>query len=93
MATGDIIAASIDSTGSFAYITIEGWASSAGNITYNYGDVANGAGYVKFTVVSEGYNDSGTLGTVTRTVFAYKTVRKAKPNDASLDEEIGRAHV
>ena len=88
MATGDIIAASIDSTGSFAYITVEGWASSAGNITYSYGDVANGAGYVKFTVVSEGYNDSGTLGTVTRTVFAYKTVRKAKPNDASLDEVV-----
>lgn len=88
MATGDIIAAEIDSTGSFAYITIEGWSASAGFITYNYGDVTNGAGTVAFTVVSEGYDGAGTLGTVTRTVFAYDTVRKAKPNDASLDEEV-----
>lgn len=88
MATGDIIAAEIDSTGSFAYITIEGWASSIGNITYDYGDVTNNLGYVKFTVVSEGYNASGTLGTVTRTVYAYDTVRKAKPDEASLDEVV-----
>lgn len=86
MATGDIIACEVDSTGSFAYITVEGWSALAGTITYDYGDVTNGAGNVAFTVVSEGYDGAGTLGTVTRTLYAYDTVRKAKPNDASLDE-------
>lgn len=86
MATGDIIACEIDSTGSFAYLTIEGWSARAGLITYNYGDVVGGAGNIRFTVVSEGYDLAGNLGTVTRTVQAYDTVRKPKPDDASLDE-------
>jgi hypothetical protein len=86
MATGDIIACEVDSTGSFAYITVEGWSALAGTITYDYGDVTNGAGNVAFTVVSEGYDGVGTLGTVTRTLYAYDTVRKAKPDEASLDE-------
>jgi hypothetical protein len=88
MATGDIIACEVDSTGSFAYITVEGWSASAGFITYAYGDVTNGAGNVAFTVVSEGYDTVGNLGTVTRTLYAYDTVRKAKPDDASLDEVV-----
>ncbi len=88
MATGDIISCEVDSTGSFAYITVDGWAASLGNITYDYGDVTNGAGTVAFTVVSEGYDGTGTLGTVTRTLYGYDTVRKAKPDDASLDEVV-----
>lgn len=84
MATGDIKAVSIRSDGWSADVTIEGWSGRQGVITYDY-DV-DGTPNMVFTVVSEGYNATGTLGTVTRTVYGTKTIRLAKPNEATLDE-------
>jgi hypothetical protein len=84
MATGDIKAVAIRSDGWSADVTIEGWSGRQGVITYNF-DV-DGTPRMVFTVVSEGYNATGTLGTVTRTVYGTKVVRLAKPNNASLNE-------
>jgi hypothetical protein len=86
MATGDIKSVTINSDGWSAAVVIEGWAGKAGTLTYSHGDEAAGTSKMVFTVVSEGYNSSGTLGTVTRSVVSTKTVRKAYPNNAQLDE-------
>lgn len=99
MATGDILSVTIpdktsagtDSDGWFADIKIEGFVSGG---TYDYGYTGNNdpsSAKVVFTVVSEGYNTSGTLGTVTRTIYGTRTLRKAYPNNASLDETDGTA--
>ena len=84
MADGDILAVSIDSTGWSGHITIEGWAGKQGAITYDYDP--DGTPTFTFTVVSEGYTAAGSLSTVTRTVYATKTVRKPYPNEGDLDE-------
>lgn len=99
MATGDILSVTItDKTtaglavdGFYATIEIEGFTtgkaidfgSGFGN-ELDYADI--GSAKIVFTVVSEGYNSSGVLGTVTRTLYATKILRKPYPNEASNDE-------
>lgn len=89
MATGDITSVAIRSDGWSADVTIEGFTSGA---TYDFGTLDDSPATVDsptftMTVVSEGYNSSGVLGTVTRTVYGTHVVRKAYPNNASLDED------
>jgi len=86
MATRDIKSVTVRADGWTADVVIEGWAGKAGTLTYSYGDEAAGTSKVVFTVVSEGYNTAGTLGTVTRTVYGTATVRKSRPNESQLDE-------
>lgn len=93
MATGDIKAVSIRADGWSADVTIEGWSGKAGTITYDYGTPASGSGKLTFTVTSEGYNSSGVLGTIVRTVYGTKTVRQAYPNNALLDESDSGADI
>jgi hypothetical protein len=86
MATGDILSCTIDTDGWWATVIIEGFVDEG---TYDYGLGANNDptdAKVVFTVVSEGYNSAGTLGTTTRTVYGTRTLRKAYPNHAVLDE-------
>jgi len=84
MATGDILSMTVNTDGFSAYVVIEGFTTGAG---YDFGLGTNnaslGTAKVVFTVVSEGYNSAGTLGTVTRTVYGTSTCRKAYPAEAS----------
>lgn len=84
MATGDISSVTIRSDGWSADVVVEGFTTGA---TYDFGLGTNNANLagarVVLTVVSEGYNSAGTLGTVTRTVYGTSVVRKAFPDEAS----------
>lgn len=92
MATGDITAVSVNTDGWSVDVTIEGWSAKVNTVTfanwtnrYTIGDVDNDSGNMTFTVVSEGYS-GGVLGTITRTIYGTKVVRKAYPNDSDIDE-------
>lgn len=43
---------------------------------------------VVFTVTSQGYNTSGVLGTITRTVYGTKTLRKPYPHNTLTDHNV-----
>jgi len=95
-ATGDITGVEISPSGAEPYgacadITIDGFTTgkvvdfgSGYGAQLDYADI--GAATIVFTVVSEGYDSTGTLGTVTRTVYATSVVRKPYPNDADDQE-------
>lgn len=90
MASGDILSCTIRADGWSADVVVDG-AGFAVGATYDFGSLGNSPATVdnpKFTmtVVSEGYNASGVLGTVTRTVYGTHVVRKPYPNQASKDE-------
>lgn len=95
-ATGDITGVEISPSGAEPFgacadITIDGFTtgkvvdfgSGYGN-QLDYDDL--GSAKIVFTVVSEGYDSTGTLGTVTRTVYATSVVRKPYPNEADDQE-------
>jgi len=86
-AAGDILSARIDSTGWFMTITIAG-ADTGGVYDFELGtnghDPTNAK--VKLTVTSQGYDSTGTLGTLTRTIIADYPKRKAYPLDMLEDE-------
>lgn len=86
-ATGDILSATILANGFQADIVIEG-LNTGGTYAFGLGsnnDPATGSPKVVFTVTSMGYTGT-TLGTVVRTVYGTKQVRKAYPNDATNEE-------
>ncbi len=92
-ATGDITGARITSDGWYAEIDIEGF-STGGTADYGISEDSTAAtidndpynAKVVFTVTSQGYDTNGTLGTITRTVYGTKTVRKPYPLHTTLDE-------
>lgn len=86
MATGDITAIVIRTDGFTADVTIEGWSAKA-VASYAEG-ILPASGNMKLTVISEGYNAAGTLGTVSRTVSGTLVMRKVTPNEADFDETI-----
>lgn len=95
-ATGDITGVEISPTGAEPYgacadITIEGFTTgkavdfgSGYGSPLAYSDI--GSATIVFTITSEGYDNTGSLGTVVRTVYATEVVRQEYPNEAS-DEE------
>ena len=86
MATGDITAIVIRADGFSADVTIEGWSAKS-VASYDEGSLP-ASGNMALTVTSEGYNTSGTLGTVARTVNGTLVMRQAYPNEASFDETV-----
>lgn len=102
MATGDILSVTItDKTtagqstdGWYADVVVDGLNVGG---TYAFGLGTNNADLAsaKFvmTVVSEGYNSAGTLGTVTRTVYGTRVMRKPYPDHATLYETAGGGNV
>jgi hypothetical protein len=94
-ATGDITGVRITSDGWYAELDIEGFSTGG---TADYGFVEDSfasttdndpsGAKVVFTVTSQGYNTSGTLGTITRTVYGTKTVRKAFPTNVITDRSV-----
>lgn len=80
-ATGDILAVAFTADGGFADVTVEGFTTGA---SYDFGLGANNsplAAKVVFTVVSEGFNAAGSLGTITRTIFGTSVRRKDYPDE------------
>ncbi|WP_231741086.1 hypothetical protein [Thalassoglobus neptunius] len=96
-ATGDVSIAipatgpSGSPSGYFALIEVEGFTTGA---SYDLDGAGGGSTSVQdfstaaivFTVTSEGYSGSGTLGTVSRTVYGTIITRDSYPDDANLDE-------
>lgn len=87
-AAGDITAIRIAPNGWYAEVDIEGFVTGG---TYAYGlgsglDPTNAK--MVFTVTSQGYDASGTLGTVTRTVYGTETLRRPYPNQTQKDETV-----
>ena len=94
-ATGDITGVRITNDGWYAELDIQGF--STGGVA-DYGFVEDSfasttdndpsGAKVVFTVTSQGYNSSGVLGTITRTVYGTKTVRKAFPTNTITDRSV-----
>ena len=77
MATGDILSSVVRADGWSIDVTIAGFVTGA---TYDFGSLASSpptTATPKFSVavVSEGYNSSGTLGTINRTLYGTHIVR------------------
>lgn len=85
MAAGDILSCEVLATGWQAKVIIEGFVDGG---AYNFGDIDTSVANAKLTmtVVSEGYNASGTLGTKTRYVYGTRVCQKAYPNHAVAEE-------
>lgn len=85
MAAGDILSCEVLATGWQAKVVIEGFVDGG---AYNFGDIDADVANAKLTmtVVSEGYNASGTLGTKTRYVYGTRVCQKAYPNHAVAEE-------
>jgi hypothetical protein len=97
-ANGDIAAVRIVKDTCAAGISCNGWAAEIDVTglgtggTYALGLGANNSpstAKVVFTVTSPGYDATGALGTVTRTVYGTFRLRKPYPNDSSADETAG----
>lgn len=87
MATGDITSITVRADGWSADVVVSGFTTGA---TYDFGTPGStSTSKLYLTITSEGYDATGTLGTMSRTVYATKVVRKAYPNNASLDETGG----
>ncbi len=84
MATGDILSATILAEGWRLRLVIEGFTTGA---TYSLGDGDLGTTTINLAVLSEGYTGS-VLGTVSRSVYVTKVVKKVYPND-TVNEETG----
>lgn len=89
MALGDILSCVIRADGWSCDLLVEGFTSGA---TYDFGSLGDAVPSVsspKFTmtVVSEGYNSAGVLGTVTRTIYGTHVVRKPYPDVLVKDED------
>lgn len=85
---GGVGSVTVRADGWSADVTVYGFVAGC---TYDMGLAANNtpsSDTPYLTVVSEGYNSSGVLGTITRTVYFTQAVRKAYPNHASLDEAV-----
>lgn len=96
MATGDITGVEISPSGAEPFgacadIEVEGFTTG---MTIDFGSgrgnplaKANlGSATIVFTVVSEGYDNTGALGTIERTVYATEIVRQPYPNETSNEE-------
>jgi hypothetical protein len=92
----DIVSVEISPAGAEPYgacadITVQGFISgktidfgSGYGSQLSYSDIANAT--IVFTVVSEGFDSSGNLGTITRTVYGTSIVRQPYPNNASSQD-------
>lgn len=89
--TGDIIDCTIETHAggmTYAKVTIKGFTTGA---TYAFGMGTNNdpsAAKMVFNVRSEGYDATGTPTTIDRVLYGTRVMRKAYPNEASLDETV-----
>src|ERR1044072_282652 len=88
MAVGDILSCVVGADGWDVVVTFQGLTTG---LTYNFGldtSVGPTASTPYIDIVSEGYNSSGVLGTVTRRAYFTNKVRLAYPNQAQDDESV-----
>jgi len=94
MATGDILSVTIPAEGYYAEILIEGLAIGG---TYDMGlgtnNTISASTKVVFTIVSLGYDDTGSSTTITRTIYGTIKRRKVTPNNAQADETTSGSNV
>lgn len=85
MAAGDILSVTIGDEGWFIDVVVEGFTTGA---TYDFGLVGGTPTALTpyLTVVSEGYDAAGVLGTISRKVYLTLPLRQAYPAQASLQE-------
>lgn len=86
MATGDILSVTARADGWSADVKIEGFTTGA---TYDFGTPgATGTSKFYINVTSEGYDATGSLGTIARVVYGTLEVRKPYPDEADTDETV-----
>ncbi len=88
MAQGDILSVTVGSEGWYVDIVIDD-LSTGGSYDMGLGannNPATGTPKIVFTVVSLGYDATGTPTTVTRTVYGTKAIRKPYPNQSQNEE-------
>ena len=101
MATGDISSCYISSDGYSAYITVSGLSTGG---TYDSGLGTNNnpsTAKIVFTLTSEGYSNSGALGTKSRTAYGVPcerpsstgAMRKVYPDQSVADETVSGSDV
>lgn len=96
MATGDPIACTVMANGWEVEVDFEGLSGRVGtDVVADYvagfasTDVpTTDAANFYFTVTSEGYDATGTLGTIARTVYVTRAQRKPDPDDADLQASV-----
>lgn len=90
---GDILSASIDSTGWYIDILVEG-LSTGGTYDLNYGQYNDPTNCnLILSVTSESFDTSGDATTTVRTIYGTKFKRQAYPNEALADETISGSDV
>jgi hypothetical protein len=90
MATGDILAVRVLADGYHAEVDIEN-LDVGGTYAFGLGannDPTTGVPRVVFTVVSLGFDDTGSATTITRYVYGVNSQRKPYPNNTSLEEAV-----
>lgn len=86
MATGDILSVTARADGWSADVKIEGFTTGA---TYDFGTPgATGTSKFYINVTSEGYDATGSLGTIARVIYGTLEVRKPYPDEADTDETV-----
>lgn len=88
MAAGDILAAEVQADGAFLVITVAG-VSTGG--TYAHGLGANGdtsTAKVALSITSTGYDDTGGVISVSRTVYNTQTKNALVPSETTPDETV-----
>lgn len=85
--TGDIVGVSIETNGWQALVYVAGLMTNA---SYSFGLGANnsiaGSEKLMISVVSQGFDDTGSAAPILRKVYGTKQVRKPYPNHGSADE-------
>jgi len=82
MANGDILSVTVRNDGFSVDVVIDNMTPGG---TYAFGTLPSAANFT-LTVTSEGFDATGVLGTVVRTVQGTSIMRLAFPNEANLDE-------
>ncbi len=100
MATNDIVGVTVlgaaPHNGWGVEVEIEGWAANIGGITYDFGFDSSGlptASSAELTVVSEGYNTSAVLGTITRSAYLTKEQREPYPSQTTITERVSGSNL
>jgi hypothetical protein len=88
MATGDILSATVDTTGYKLSIVIAGFSTGASYTDGYTGSHVPGAGTPYSSIVSKGYTGN-VLGTRNRTAYFSRILRKVFPSQLVLDETAG----
>lgn len=92
-ATGDFVSAAVQTNGWTLELTFVGGTGGTYDLGLGTTNRLSGAEKVALAVTSEGYSSAGVLGTVSRTVYGTKQVRRPYPNQTQNEETVNGANV